>query len=234
MEVIKDAVRAVGRKPTRTRGRTAPWWNEKCKIKYHELRCARDSPELAAKAKKRFRAAVREAKREHWRKLVENVTTDEQIFKVMRWAKPRLYQEPPPMKVGDDRWVSDPLERAESLRPTLMARFNAADDLQTWEDEQPESIPWDRTLLLDYVTACNIEMGDKVPGSDKITVRLLKACWTVIGELVKDIFQACIDHGHFPTAFRGAEVVFLPKLWRDLATPKEWRPISLLSCLGKE
>ena len=114
-----------------------------------------------------------------------------------------------------------------------MARFNATHDLPTWEDELPESIPWDQTLSLEDVTACTILTGDKAPGSDKITVRLLKACWTAIEEHVKSIFQACLDYGHFPTAFRGAEVVFLPKPERDLATPKGWQPISLLSCLGK-
>lgn len=50
---------------------------------------------------------------------------------------------------------------------------------------------------------------------------------------MKNIFQACLDYGHFPTEFRGAEVVFLPIPERELATPKGWRPISLLSYLGK-
>ena len=83
------------------------------------------------------------------------------------------------------------------------------------------------------MTACTILTGDKAPGSDKITVRPLKACWIAIGKHVKNIFQACLDRRNFPTAFRGAEIVFLPNPERDLATPKGWRPISLLSCLGK-
>ena len=38
---------------------------------------------------------------------------------------------------------------------------------------------------------------------------------------------------HFPTDFRVAEVVILPKTGQDPATTKRWRPISLPPCLGK-
>lgn len=127
VEVLQDAVKAVGGKPNKAYGRSAPWWNEECRARSQEFRRSRHLPEVAAQARKRFRAAV----------------TDVQIFKVMRWVKPKLCQEPPPLKVGEDRWVSNPLERAERLRDSLMARFNAAHDLLTWGDELPESIPWD-------------------------------------------------------------------------------------------
>ena len=83
------------------------------------------------------------------------------------------------------------------------------------------------------VTANTLSTGDKSPGSDRITVRLLRACWEAIGEHVRCLFQTCLEHGYFPSAFRVAEVILLPKLARDLSTAKGWRPISLLSCLGK-
>ena len=114
-----------------------------------------------------------------------------------------------------------------------MARFNAAHDLPRWECGQRESIPCDHTLLLDDVTACTIWSGDKAPGSDKITVRMLKSCWNEIGEHVRENFQVCLEMSHFPTDFRAKEALLLPKPGRDPATAKRWRPISLLSCLGK-
>ena len=116
----------------------------------------------------------------------------------MRWAKPKVCREPPPLQVAADRWISDLLEREESLRDTLMARFNAAHDLPRWDCGQRESIPWDYTLLRDDVTACTIGSGDKALGSDTVTVRLLKSCWNEIGEYGRDIFQACPEISHFP------------------------------------
>lgn len=143
VEAMQDTIKAVGRNPTKACGRAAQWCNEECRTRDQEYRRFRHLTEAITQARKRFRAAVKEVKREHWRKLMEDATTDIQIFKIVRWIKPKLCKEPPPLKVGEDRWVFDPLERAKILRDTLMARFNAAHDLHTWEDEQPESIPWD-------------------------------------------------------------------------------------------
>ncbi len=233
MEALGDARKAVGRKPTRVCGNSAPWWNEECKLKHREYKEARGRQENAMQARKVFKHAVKAAKRDYWRRQVENATTDAQVFKVMQWAKPKTGRDPPPLKVAEDTWISDPLERAEALRDTLLTRFDATRDLPTWESEQPESIPWDSSLSLEDVTASTLGTGDKSPGSDKITVRLLRACWSAIGAQVKTIFQACLEHEHFPSAFRVAEVILLPKPGRDLTTAKGWRPISLLSCLGK-
>lgn len=41
---------------------------------------------------------------------------DARVFKVMRWAKPRTGQNAPPLKVSEDKRLTDPLERAESSR----------------------------------------------------------------------------------------------------------------------
>ena len=202
-------------------------------MKYREFKDSRNSPEGSTQARKSFRATVKTAKKEHWRKQVESATSQAQVFKVMRWAKPKVCHEPPPLKVAVDRWISDPHERAESLRDTSMARFNPAHGIPMWECGQRESILWNHTLSLDDVTVCTIESGDNAPGSDEITVRLLKSYWNEIGEHVRDIFQACLKISYFPTDFRVAEVVLLLKPGRDPTTAKGCRPISLLSCFVK-
>ena len=233
LETLDNARNAVGRTAPKVTGTAAPWWNEECKTTQREYKHCRAYPALAVHARRGFRATVKAAKREYWRRKFENTTTDAQVFKLMQWAKPKSCRKPSPLKVAEDKWLSDPLERVESLRDTLMARFDADKDLSIWELDQPERIPWDNKISLSDVTECTIGGNNTAPGNDKLTVRLLKSCWTVIGTHVRNIFQACLQHEHFPTAFRVAEVVLLPKPGRDLSTPKGWRPISLLSCLGK-
>ena len=72
------------------------------------------------------------------------------------------------------------------------------------------------------------------PGSDGINTLLIAAVWPTIGELVRSIYEACLTVGYHPKAFRTAEVVMLPKAGKKTFTEiKSWRPISLLSCLGK-
>ena len=132
-----------------------------------------------------------------------------------------------------NEWLSDPLERTIALRDSLFARYDARYDIDALEDGQPERIPWTGEVSLEDVTAATIGSKETAPGFDKITVRLLKACWKTIGTFIRDLFQACLNLEYFPTPFKVAEVVLLPKPGRDLTSSKGWRPISLLSCLGK-
>ena len=105
---------------------------------------------------KAFRAAVKSAKREYWTKQVEAAETEAQVFKLMRWAKPKPTKQPPPLQVSPNQWLSDPLERTIALRDSLLGRFDARSDVETWENGQPESIPWNREVSLEEVTASTI------------------------------------------------------------------------------
>ena len=233
LQALADALKIAGKVPAIESGKTGPWWNDECRIKWQDYKAARENPDLVRQARKSFRAVVRKAKREYWKRQVEAVTTDAQVFKLMRWAKPRPAAEPPPLQIEENRWLSDPRERASALRDILLARFSSENDIPTWENGQEVRIPWDTEISLEDVTNATISVNDTAPGADKITVRLLKSCWYHLGPLVKDLYQACLKIGHFPTAFRVADVVLLPKPGRNLSTAKGWRPISLLSSLGK-
>ena len=233
IQVLQDAVAIVGRAPAVGKGKTAPWWNDDCKRLNVAYRTAKNTSGDVELTRRAFRAAVKSAKREYWTKQVEAAETESQVFKLMRWAKPKPAKEPPPLQVSPNQWLSDPLQRTTALRDSLLARFNSSNDINLWEDGEPDTIPWDGVVSLEDVTAATIGSKETAPGHDKITVRLLKACWSTIGTHVKDLFQACLDLGYFPTPFKVAEVVLLPKTGRDLSSPRGWRPISLLSSLGK-
>ena len=90
----------MGQKPVRIAGISALWWNEKCKLKLLEFRESRENPEKAAQAWKRFRATVKGAKSNHWRKQILDTTMDTKVLKVMHWAKPKPCREPPSLKVA--------------------------------------------------------------------------------------------------------------------------------------
>ena len=81
--------------------------------------------------------------------------------------------------------------------------------------------------------ACTVGSGNTSPGADGISVELLAACWNTLGLRATHLFRACLRLGYHPACFKLAEVVFLPKNGRDPSSVKGWRPIALLSCLGK-
>ncbi|CVL08158.1 uncharacterized protein FMAN_16253 [Fusarium mangiferae] len=75
--------------------------------------------------------------------------------------------------------------------------------------------------------------GNTSPGSDNITVNLLRAVWHVIGTHVRRLFERCLNIGHHPRPFKEAEIAMVTKPGRrDLTSPRAWRPVSLSSCLS--
>ena len=141
IKVLQDAVRVVGRAPAVGRGKTAPWWTADCKRRHVDCRIAKRISGDVEITRKAFRAAVKSAKREYWTKQVEAAETEAQVFKLMRWAKPKPTKQPLPLQVTPNQWLSDPLERIIVFPDSLLARFDAKSDIETWDDGQIESIP---------------------------------------------------------------------------------------------
>jgi hypothetical protein len=63
---------------------------------------------------------------------------------------------------------------------------------------------------------------------------MLRKLWPILGHLVTEIYNACLQQGYWPSPWCTAEVVMIPKPnKRNLAETEAWRPISLFSCLSK-
>jgi hypothetical protein len=71
------------------------------------------------------------------------------------------------------------------------------------------------------------------PGDDSITYDLLRRCPDDVLAKIGDVLNYCLLVGYFPSAWKHAKVVMLPKPHKDHTVPKNYRPISLLSCIGK-
>ncbi|KID81346.1 reverse transcriptase [Metarhizium guizhouense ARSEF 977] len=198
---------------TRKRARAAPWWNDKCALAAAGHRSMRRIYPLgygneARLARKRLQRVVRDTERLFWQALVDKVSSNEDIFKITRWTKARSPFQPPPLQTMT--------EKATALRQATLERRASGDDIEN---------PWRKH-------------GNTSPGSDHITVKLLRAAWPAawpaVGNLVRELYEVCLTLGHHPKDFKEAEVVMITKPGkRDLTSPRAWRPMSLLSWLGK-
>lgn len=71
------------------------------------------------------------------------------------------------------------------------------------------------------------------PGNDQISYEVMKKCNDVsIGVLCK-VINNCLAKNIFPAKWKCARVIMVPKPGKDLKFATSYRPISLLSCLGK-
>ena len=71
----------------------------------------------------------------------------------------------------------------------------------------------------------------KAPGRDGLGV--WQEIWDVVGDRVLSIFNASIQLGYVPAEWRIAKIITLPKAGKDPSLPNSYRPILLLSTLGK-
>lgn len=228
---LTNSLKAVGKRSNKKSGRRAPWWTPECKFAHIEYQEAAEESERVIRAKK-FRSVVASAKREHWKRRIENMKSSNDAYKLMRWAAPRHPSFTPPLRY-EGRFIADQLERAVILRDCLLSRFSVSDDLPPCTKPGEAHIPWSDEVTELEVKTCTIRSGNTSPGADGISVELLATCWENIELHVTQLFRACLRLGYHPNCFKLAEIVFLPKPRRDSSSVKGWRPIALLSCLGK-
>ncbi|PNP37022.1 hypothetical protein TGAMA5MH_11082 [Trichoderma gamsii] len=97
-----------------------------------------------------------------------------------------------------------------------------------------KSVPLSLEIAEEETREAVLGTGNTSPGSDGITVALLAAAWPHMAKAVHMLFLSAVRVGYHPRAFRNAEVVMIPKPGKaPHNTAKKWRPISLLSCIGK-
>lgn len=71
------------------------------------------------------------------------------------------------------------------------------------------------------------------PGEDDISYRLLKECPIALLQSLATLYSKCLTVGYFPTHWKSAIGVMIPKPNKDPKIVTSYRPISLLSTTGK-
>lgn len=235
--VFDSSIRTAG-KAHRDGRKAAPWWTPECKTAHRRFLNSRvlNDNNLLTQEYRDFSSVCRRAKREYWRNIIDGVDSDAKLYKVIGWHKlaPRL--KAPPLKLNGTT-IEGTAEKAEALRTSILARFSSEDDLDYDPLENfdgKETLPWDTSLSLEEVERNCIGVSSTSPGTDKVTVRLLKACWDTVKHLIHGLYKRCLELSYFPRAWRTAEVVMLPKAGKkDKTSARSWRPIALISCVSK-
>ncbi|RAL59878.1 hypothetical protein DID88_000505 [Monilinia fructigena] len=181
-------------------------------------------------------SATRKAKREYWRRLIDSASDDADLYKVVGWHRAAPSLKSPPLVV-DGQPIEGTREKAQALLDKVLHRYDSTDDLEADPilENRASTLPWDTNVSLEEVERNTIGVSSTSPGADKVTVRLLKACWDSVKGYIRDLFECCLKRSYFPKVWRLAEVVMLPKVGKkDKSSIRSWRPIALLSCVGKD
>lgn len=232
VSTLRDALmvscpRAAGR------SKNAPWWTRECGTAFHRYKSARRTG-YANLERKHFHDTIKRSKRDFWRAEVANADTPKDIFKITSWHKSEPSYQSPPLRRPDGSLAKSPGEKTEVLHRTLLSReLDIADNPLGCPAVPQRKIAWPR-FEVEEVFSATCGVSSTTPGSDEIPANIIRLAWPILGSRIVTLFQRCYDRGVHPSIFKQAQVVILPKSGRrDRASPSSYRPISLLSCLGK-
>ncbi|KAJ3641910.1 hypothetical protein Zmor_028380 [Zophobas morio] len=75
--------------------------------------------------------------------------------------------------------------------------------------------------------------NSKAPGPDQIKAILLKNLPPTALQALTNIYNSCLNVSYFPTSWKQASTIMIPKPGKDPHSPLSYRPISLLNISGK-
>jgi endonuclease/exonuclease/phosphatase (EEP) superfamily protein YafD len=188
---------------------------------------------------------IREHQNETWNNKVKNLSTQDnsawRVTKALTRPTARI-----PVLKHDNKHITNPQEKAELLANTLQEAF-------TPNTPKPEQVAQCISTEL-YVATQMLHPKDnnpkkyrpsqirnmlkklkkrKAPGHDDIPNEALTNLPDPAVKLLTSIINAMLKTGHFPTDWKLAKVLMLPKPGKDHSDPNNYRPISLLCTLSK-
>ena len=146
------------------------------------------------------------------------------------------YQSPPlkdPQHPGGPLAVSPAAKRAVLINNLLQNTASAGDIPIDCPTASVTALPFPE-ITESAIERAILQAGNTAPGEDEIPTCILKVAWPLIKDKVLVLFQGCLRRGYHPKCFRQATLAIIPKPKKeDLSSPRSYRPIALLSVLGK-
>jgi Reverse transcriptase (RNA-dependent DNA polymerase) len=209
--------------------RASPWWNAACSVATQNLRRAQTT-ETRGIAQARLKGTVRVVKRQ-W---VDDYIEKSQLWELAMWRHGQRVSKVPSLQ-GPEGLVHIHEEIADILSQQFFPQAPPRVETFFGDDPPPQTIqtlPAIDEELIDSLLAKTTNKS--VPGQSGQTWTILKWVWTADPTRLLALFKACLKAGHHPRPWKEAVVCVIPKPHRaDYSRAKNFRPISLLECLGK-
>lgn len=248
-EAIYDAASQAA-KPRRSCQRSLPFWTAETRAAAADLseaksamRQAKDPRQSQADREAAYRwhgeaelalkAAIEHARRQYYNERINNLPSVKEVAKFTRWRKRTFPVASPPLRNPAGHFVEEITDKQNLLFDAFSAASPGQEDIPFSPTAFPSSLPFPPVTEHEVTVSC-LNVSSSTPGQDGIPVSLLKLAWPHIGQRVVRLFQDALAVGHHPSPFKTAKVVTIPKPGdRDRTLPGSYRPISLLSTLGK-
>ena len=240
------------RLPTRKR---TPWWTRELYNLRQQLRKSRRqlyqnsgtvTTDMVQQLKAAYQREMRKAKASAWKRFCTE-EFNEDPYKAVKKAAGKLQteKEVSMIRTPEGQLTTSATEiltaLAETFFPkdkhipdpsTLMISGKAHEIISIFQQMDVANIPHLSENELDR--AILSMKKNKAPGRDGITAEHVQHYYGTIKTHLQFIINACLQLSYFPTKWKEAQVLTIPKPGKpDYSDPKAYRPISLLPVLGK-
>ena len=251
------ALQSVPKTSGRFPKRPVPWWTDECTAAVRARRAAfsrvrrhrgdRLCLEDFRRARARARRTLKTAQKDSWRGYVSSITSLTpltHIFNRVRKIAGKFTPSPPPVlshggdKVAEPKIVADLLadhfsnvSRKDPAAPMADARTRSEALGVDFTSAGGESynVPFSMPELKTALSQCQ----DSSPGSDDIPYVFLRHMPDPAFSFLLELYNSIWSNGDFPSSWRTAVVIPIPKPGKDHLQVSNYRPISLTSCLCK-
>lgn len=157
-----------------------------------------------------------------------------QLWEVAAWRHGRKTSKVPSLR-GPEGIVHTHEEISDILSQRFFSQTPPQVDRNFSDDPPPQPTralpPMEKDLIESLLSKAATRSA---PGQSGHTWTLLKWAWRADPERLVNLISACLRAGHHPRLWKEAIVCVIPKPNRaDYTLAKNFRPISLLECLGK-
>ena len=142
----------------------------------------------------------------------------------------------PALSIDDARMATTSADKAELLCKEFAKNSSLEDGGQTPPPFPPRT---GETLLPLSITVSQVKKvikcldSSKSSGPDGVPVIVFKQLCPELAPILTSIFRRCVSVSEFPSCWKTASVVPVPKKGSDSCQPSSYRPISLLPIAGK-
>ncbi|KAL0929378.1 uncharacterized protein CTRU02_215544 [Colletotrichum truncatum] len=209
------------------------FWRNRARAERRAGHCPPDLEEQAQAAAKQYHDAIRQQKKNHWQGFLADDTNIWKAVKYLGADKGASFDKIPQLIRADGSKTAEKGEQAEELLSTFFPPLpNNIED----EGQRPQRppVPFPDITLEEVERQLFAAKSWKAPGEDGLPVAVWKQTWPIVKHRVHALFQTSVNEGELPRQWRHAKIIPLKKPNKDDYTvAKAWRPISLLSTLGK-
>jgi hypothetical protein len=209
------------------------YWRNRARAERRAGRILPGLEQVAKNAAKQYHDAIRQQKNARWSEFLAN---EANIWKVAKYLNPddsAAFGKVPQLARVDGSCTNDSNEQAEELMATF---FPPLPTIIADEGTRPRRppVPTPDIALEEVERQLFVAKPWKAPGEDGLPAMVWRQTWPVVKHRVLALFRTSLQEGELPTQWRHAKIIPLKKPRKgDYTAAKAWRPISLLSTLGK-